>query len=125
MARVTGVGGIFVRAKGDRAALLEWYQTHLGIEADPAWGGRVFPGQACGLTWSIFATDTAYFGDPGNAFMVNYTVDDLDGLLNQLRTAGIEVSEGVEDNDYGRFGWCVDPEGRRIELWEPPPSDDP
>ncbi|MEO0601359.1 MAG: VOC family protein [Myxococcota bacterium] len=121
MQRVLGVGGVFFRAKGDRKALLEWYRTHLGIEFEE-WGGRVFltaeePGN--GLTWSIFESETTYFG-PGNAFMVNYKVADLDAMLVQLRDAGVEVDDHVERSEYGHFGWCKDPEGNRIELWQAP-----
>ena len=120
MARVTGIGGVFLRAKGDRDSLLQWYRTHLGIDFEAECGGRIFSGQESGVTWSIFDPSTSYFGNPDNAFMVNYTVDDLDGLLNQLRAAGVDVADKVEESEYGRFGWCVDPEGRRIELWQPP-----
>lgn len=121
MQRVLGIGGVFFRSKGDRAALLDWYETHLGIEHE-AWGGRVFehadaPGS--GLTWSIFDKDTEYFGE-GNAFMVNYKVADLDAMLAQLRAAGVRVDDHVERSEYGQFGWCFDPEGNRIELWQPP-----
>lgn len=122
MQKVRGIGGVFFKCKGDRLALLDWYKTHLGVDYEAAWGGRVFddpeePGG--GLTWSIFASDTEYFGE-GNAFMVNYKVDDLDAMLDQLRSGGVRVDENVERNEYGQFGWCFDPEGNRIELWQPP-----
>ena len=121
MQRVLGVGGVFFRSKSARMELLQWYRTHLGIDFEEGWGGKVFddtspPG---GLTWSIFEPDTDYFGE-GNAFMINYKVADLDAMLAQLRDAGVDVDERVECTDYGKFGWCRDPAGNRIELWQPP-----
>jgi len=126
MERVTGIGGVFLRAK-DPAALFAWYRDHLGI--DPAFdGGTVFPwhdpadpGDAPPgtTTWALFPADTTYFGSLGQAAMVNYRVRDLDAMLAQLRVAGAVVDEHVEVMEYGRFGWAVDPEGDRFELWEP------
>jgi len=125
MQKVRSVGGIFFRCKGDlkaRMALLDWYKTHLGIDYDSEWGGTVFEdGKSLseGLTWSIFKSDTTYFGE-GNDFMVNYKVDDLDAMLAQLREGGVKVEEHVERSEYGNFGWCYDPEGNKIELWQGP-----
>ncbi len=124
MERVKGIGGVFLRAK-DRQKLLAWYREHLGIELED-WGGTVFkwqqaaPAGAGSTTWSVFADDTEYFGPRSNAFMINYRVDDLDRMLDQLRAAGVEVDERVEDSEYGRFGWAVDLDGNRLELWQPP-----
>jgi predicted enzyme related to lactoylglutathione lyase len=73
-------------------------------------------------TWGIFPSDTTYFGTPESMFMINYRVDDLDRLLEQLRAAGVEVDSHIEDSEFGRFGWAVDPEGNRFELWEPAPG---
>ncbi len=119
MARVTGIGGVFFKTR-DRAALIAWYKEHLGL--DPSEHGSVAfqwsdPG---GVTvWGPFDHDTDYF-DPSSApFMINYRVDDLDGLLAKLRAAGVTVDDKVEEYDYGRFGWIMDPEGNRLELWEP------
>lgn len=131
MQKVSGIGGVFFKSKDPRT-LQKWYAEHLGVE--PEWGadsdggsGRSFrwksadPPHAPGTTvWSLFPRDTKYF-TPGNAgFMINYRVDDLDEMLAQLRSAGVEVDEKIEESEFGRFGWAVDPEGNRIELWEPP-----
>ena len=108
-ARVTGIGGIFFKAK-DSKALVQWYRRHLGIHIEDAvalftWrGGR--DGKAKGHTvWSIFPADTTYFGESGASFMVNYRVKDLDGVLGALRDEGVETVRKVEDTKYGRFGW--------------------
>ncbi len=123
-ARVTGIGGIFFKAK-DPAGMAEWYRDHLGIPVEDsvalfAWrGGK--DGKAHGHTvWSIFPADTKYFGEDSAPFMINYRVKDLDRLLEALRAESIDVDRDVEESKYGRFGWVRDPEGNRIELWEPP-----
>jgi predicted enzyme related to lactoylglutathione lyase len=124
---VTGIGGVFFRAT-DPKALLEWYRTHLGIEPAGDFEGHVFrwsedPATAEGTsTWALFPADTSYFGEGRQACMVNYRVDDLDRMLDQLRAAGVEVVDRVEDSEFGRFGWAVDPEGNRFELWQPAPG---
>jgi predicted enzyme related to lactoylglutathione lyase len=121
MERVTGIGGIFQRA-GQAGRLREWYAEHLGIDLSE-WGGKPFdwtPGGS--TTWAIFDHDTEYFGRPDQAFMVNFRVADLDAMLAQLRAGGVEVIDDVQESDFGRFGWAVDPEGTRFELWEPPPG---
>jgi predicted enzyme related to lactoylglutathione lyase len=122
MERVTGIGGVFQRAVVDGASLRRWYAEHLGIEMF-AWGAKPFAWTPGGSTqWSVFDRDTEYFGRPDQPFMVNFRVTDLDAMLAQLRAAGVEVLDKVEDSEYGRFGWAVDPEGTRFELWEPPPG---
>lgn len=122
MKRVTGIGGIFFKAK-DPEKLRAWYQKHLGLELD-ADGSVVFDcpeeqRKAAQTVWFLFPDDTKYF-DPSSApFMINYRVENLAGLLEQLRSEGVKVDERVEEYEYGRFGWVMDPEGNRIELWEP------
>jgi predicted enzyme related to lactoylglutathione lyase len=117
--RVTGIGGVFFRAK-DPDALRRWYAENLGIAVE-SYGGATFLWETPGsTTWSIFPADTDYFGPGEQASMVNYRVSNLDAMLAQLRAAGAEVDERVEEHEYGRFGWAVDPEGNRFELWEPP-----
>ncbi len=126
MKRVTGIGGIFFKSK-DPARLREWYRDHLGIESEGE-SGASFPWREVdkpeqhGLTvWSPFPQDTHYFNPSTAPFMINYRVANLDWLLTQLREEGIEVDPRIEQYEYGRFAWIMDPEGNRIELWEPPP----
>ena len=124
MKRVTGIGGIFFRSK-DPKALAAWYKTHLGIDVQP-WGGAAFnwgegTDEPSGTTaWSLFKADSTYFGSGPAACMVNYRVRDLNAMLAQLRAAGVAVDEKVDESEYGRFGWATDPEGNRVELWQPP-----
>lgn len=122
--RVTGIGGIFFKAK-DPGTLAGWYRRHLGVRIEGqmalfAWrGGR--DGRTRGNTiWSIFPSDTTYFGSDGASFMINYRVKDLDRVLADLASEGIEVARPTEATEHGRFAWITDPEGNRIELWEPP-----
>ena len=126
MARVTGIGGIFLRARNPKA-LADWYAEHLGIKLESygatfLWTDEVPP--TTGMTaWSLFPADTKYFG-PGvdgfqQAAMVNYRVDDLDALLAQLTAAGVPIDPHRDDQPYGRFAWITDPEGNRLELWQP------
>ena len=119
MKRVTGIGGIFFKAR-DPAALGAWYQKHLGIPLE-AWGGAAFRWAGEGTTiWTPFAADTKYFAPSEAPFMVNYRVDDLHALLAALRAEGCTVDDKVEESEYGKFGWVMDPEGNRLELWQPP-----
>jgi predicted enzyme related to lactoylglutathione lyase len=121
MERVTGIGGVFLRAR-DPAALAAWYAEHLGIELED-WGGAVLrsPGGET-LVWAAFPADTGYFGRLDQQVMLNYRVRDLDAMLAQLRAAGVEV-EDAQETENGRFGWATDPEGNRLELWQPNPGD--
>ena len=123
-AHVTGIGGIFFKAK-DPKALVRWYRRHLGLDIEDsvalfAWrGGR--DGRVKGHTvWSIFPADTRYFGEDGASFMISYRVKELDRVLTALRADGVDKAGKVEESEYGRFAWITDPEGNRIELWEPP-----
>ena len=117
MAKATGVGGVFLRAR-DPEALYRWYEEHLGIPRSPD-GSFMFMGEeAQGVTvFALFPADTDYFGPGKQAAMINFRVDDLDGVLERLRSAGVAV-EAPQDYSYGRFGWFADPEGNRVELWE-------
>jgi predicted enzyme related to lactoylglutathione lyase len=124
MARVTGIGGVFFKAR-DPKALAQWYRERLGI-AMQDWNGTQFhfaddtsPREHGYAVWALFPSDTPYFGGGSQAAMINFRVDDLDGLLASLRAAGCDVDPKVMDEGYGRFGWVTDPEGNRIELWQP------
>ena len=124
MPRVVGIGGVFFKSD-DPKALYSWYAKHLGIEARPNEGGAFAwrrpddPSKEETTVWSIFPSTTKYFGQSRLGCMLNYIVEDLDGLLRQLRAEGVAVDERVEEADYGKFGWITDPDGNRIELWEP------
>ena len=126
MARVTGIGGIFLRSK-DPKALEAWYVEMLGIELAP-YGGATFlwtdevPASTGMTTWSLFPDDTTYFGPGTQRAMVNYRVDDMDGLLAKLAAAGVSIDPKRDDSEYGRFAWITDPEGTRLELWQPLPE---
>ena len=123
MKRVTGIGGVFIKAK-DPAKLRAWYKTHLGIDVQ-TWGGAAFhwvdaAGAPVKGTTAWFIGDGSNF-DPSNAsFMINYRVADLHELLRLLRAEGCQVLDKVESSDEGIFGWVMDPEGNKVELWQPP-----
>ena len=125
MKRVTGIGGIFFKAK-DAPALQAWYKLHLGIDVKP-WGGAAFhwtdaEGKPTGGTtaWSVASEGSDQFAPSKASFMVNYRVDDLHGLLAALKSEGCNVLDKVDDSEYGKFGWVIDPEGNKVELWQPP-----
>jgi predicted enzyme related to lactoylglutathione lyase len=124
MKRVTGIGGIFFKAK-DPVALRGWYRKHLGIDVQD-WGGAAFSwaddtgNPTKGTTiWSVGA-DGDYFAPSASPFMINYRVADLATLLRALRDEGCNVLEKTDDSEYGKFGWVMDPEGNKVELWQPP-----
>ena len=125
MNRVTGIGGIFFKAK-DPKALQAWYKQHLGIDVQ-AWGGTAFrwtdaDGNPVGGTtvWSIASADASSFAPSNAPFMVNYRVADVSALLEVLREEGCNVLDKFDDSEFGKFGWVIDPEGNKVELWEPP-----
>ncbi len=120
MAQVTGLGGAFVRAN-DPKALYAWYEKHLGISSEPH-GCFTFPHetQRAQIAVAFFAKSSDYFPVSQPA-MLNFQVEDLDALLEKLIAAGVPVDPKREDYDYGRFGWFTDPEGNRVELWQPSP----
>jgi catechol 2,3-dioxygenase-like lactoylglutathione lyase family enzyme len=123
MKRVTGIGGIFIKARNPEA-LRAWYRRHLGMDIQD-WGGLSFqwndPPTPHGSTvWSVFDESSGYFAPSEARFMVNYRVDDLRALLAALREEGCQVDDKVEESGFGKFGWVMDPEGHRVELWQPP-----
>lgn len=121
MPKVTGIGGLFFRAK-DTDALVKWYHTHLGIDPTPQGADEMPWMQEAGPTvFAPFQEDTEYFGPKTNQFMVNFRVDDLAGMVAQLEKAGIEIVHTEEMEGIGKFAHLFDPEGNKIELWEPAP----
>ena len=125
MKRVIGIGGVFCQAK-DPEALREWYRRHLGIDIEP-WGGTAFPWNTPdappggGMTvWSIGKINPEAFAPSTAPFAINYIVADVDALVATLREEGCDVPKEIEDSEYGKFGWVIDPEGNRVELWQPP-----
>lgn len=122
MARVTGIGGIFFKAR-DPDALREWYRKHLELDVE-SWGGLAFSAKDGDMTvWSIFPASTEYFAPSPSSFMINYRVADLPAVLEALRAEGCNVDDRMDSTEQGRFGWVVDPEGNKIELWEPTRAD--
>jgi predicted enzyme related to lactoylglutathione lyase len=125
MAKVIGLGGIFFKSR-DPAALRAWYAKHLGIDMSDYGASFAEDVSRPGATlWAPFGMDTGYFAPSTKDFMLNFRVDDLDGLLAKLRAGGVEVAAEVHEDDNGRFGWIMDPEGTRIELWQPPSAEMP
>ena len=124
MQRVTGIGGIFFQAE-DPEKLYQWYEKHLGMRRDATAGGVLLQWRENdapekeGLTvWALFGKSSKQFEPSRAPFMLNYRVENLDGLLEALRAEGVTVDKR-EDYDYGSFAWIMDPEGNKIELWEP------
>jgi predicted enzyme related to lactoylglutathione lyase len=121
MARVVGIGGVFFTSP-DPQALLAWYQRHLGFDLSPDPGVAFLPTTmpAKGYTvWSAFPASTAYFAPSTRGFMINLVVDDLDAALEQVRLGGAQIVGKIESYDNGRFGWFLDPDGNKVELWQP------
>lgn len=129
MARITGIGGVFFKSKGDAAALAAWYRKHLGMALED-FGGAVLKwpddkAEDRGLTvWHVADADSQWFSPSDSSFMINYRVDDLDGLLAQLRADGVAIVGGPEAHENGKFAWIMDPDGNKVELWQPMPWDD-
>ena len=125
MRRVTGIGGIFFSAK-DPAALRAWYGKHLGIDVQD-WGGAAFTwtdadGKPTGgaTIWSVGDVSGDPFAPGTSPFMVNYRVADVHALVRALKDEGCRVLDKIDESEYGKFAWVIDPEGNKVELWEPP-----
>jgi predicted enzyme related to lactoylglutathione lyase len=121
MASVTGFGGIFLRAD-DPKALNQWYEKHLGLVNSGGAFAFPVPTQYPQIVFSVFKQDNAYF-PPAQKAMINLQVDDLDGVLDRLIEEGVTVDPNRESYDFGKFGWVTDPEGNRVELWQPIAND--
>ncbi len=124
MAKITGIGGVFFKSRSDHAALAAWYQKNLGLALE-SWGGAILKwpddhAEDKGLTvWHVADKDSQWFSPSDSSFMINYRVDDLDEMITQLRVAGVELIKGPESDDNGKFAWIMDPDGNKVELWEP------
>jgi predicted enzyme related to lactoylglutathione lyase len=116
MARVTGIGGIFFKAR-DPNALRDWYRKHLGLDIQ-SWGGLAFEASSGVTAWSIFPESSKHFAPSTQPFMINYRVDDLTGIVDAMKAGGVAVDK-VDSSAEGKFAWVMDPEGNRIELWQP------
>ena len=119
--RVTGIGGVFFKSK-DPDKMKTWYHTHLGLPTDQYgctfwWKDK--EGKDCSTQWSPFAEDTKYFAPSPKGFMINYRVENLEALLKVLKEEGVKIVGEMESYEYGKFGWILDPEGNKLELWEP------
>ena len=124
MAKITGIGGVFFKSAGKGSDLSDWYAKNLGLQLE-SWGGAILrwpedTAEDGGLTvWSTANSDTKWFSPSDASFMINYRVDDLDELLEQLRQNGVEIVSGPESAENGKFAWIMDPDGNKLELWEP------
>ena len=124
MAKVTGIGGVFFKSKDKGADLGAWYKENLGLELEP-WGGAILrwpddKAEDDGLTvWSTADNDTKWFSPSESPFMINYRVDNMEEMLEQLKRNGVEIVSGPESAENGKFAWIMDPDGNKVELWEP------
>ena len=119
--KVIGIGGVFLKSP-DQKRLGTWYADNLGIAQDAMfkWLSPENPPREHFTVWSVFPGTSNYFDPSAAAFMINYIVDDLDAILAKLNANGVRIDPKREDHDYGRFAWIYDPDGNKIELWEPP-----
>jgi len=129
MAKVTGIGGVFLKSKGKGSELAEWYKTNLGLDLQ-SWGGAILEwsndkaGDGGQTVWSTADHDTKWFSPSESSFMINYRVDNLDELLDHLKQNGVEIQKGPESDFNGKFAWIMDPDGNKVELWEPMAPDE-
>ena len=124
MAKVTGIGGVFFKSTNDHKKLAEWYSKNLGLQLEP-WGGAIlkWPEDSAddrGLTvWNLAEQSSKWFAPSESSFMINYRVDDLDALVAELAAAGIGLVKGPDTEANGKFAWILDPDGNKVELWQP------
>ena len=129
MAKVTGIGGVFFKSTNDHKKLAEWYNKNLGLQCEP-WGGAILKwpddtSEDRGVTvWHVAEKNTQWFSPSASSFMINYRVDNLGELVEQLRAAGVEILQGPESHENGKFAWIMDPDENKVELWEPKVWDD-
>jgi predicted enzyme related to lactoylglutathione lyase len=124
MAKITGIGGVFFKSRGKGAELAAWYKKNLGLNLED-WGGAILrwpedKAEDGGLTvWSSADGDTKWFSPSESSFMINYRVDDLDEMLAELKQNGVEIVGGPDAAENGKFAWIMDPDGNKVELWQP------
>ena len=124
MAKVTGIGGVFFKSTTDHKKLSEWYRQNLGLQLEP-WGGAILKwtddkADDQGVTvWNAAASDTQWFSPSSASFMINYRIDNMAEMVAQLKQNGVELLKGPESHENGKFAWIVDPDGNKVELWEP------
>ena len=124
MAKVTGIGGVFFKSTQDHEKLAEWYRQNLGLQFEP-WGGAIlqWPDDKAddkGQTvWHVAEKNTQWFSPSPSSFMINYRIDDMSGMLAQLKRNGVEILKGPDSDDNGTFAWVLDPDGNKVELWQP------
>jgi predicted enzyme related to lactoylglutathione lyase len=129
MAKITGIGGVFFKSRTKGSELASWYQKNLGLNLE-SWGGAIlkWPDDKApdgGQTvWTTADNDTKWFSPSESSFMINYRVDNLDELLEQLRQNGVEIVSGPQSDENGKFAWIMDPDRNKVELWEPTSSDE-
>ena len=129
MAKITGIGGVFFKSRNKGAELAAWYQKNLGLDLEN-WGGAIlkWPDDKAGdgglTVWTTADNDTKWFSPSESSFMINYRVDNLDELLDQLKQNGVEIVSGPQSDENGKFAWIMDPDGNKVELWEPMNSDE-
>lgn len=122
MSKVTGIGGIFFKCENPED-MKKWYKNHLGIESDQYGGCFEWikkDGKKGHTVWSLFTKNTKYFEPSQQQFMINYRVKDLKNLLKELNNQGVVQIGDIEESEFGKFGWILDPEGNKIELWQAP-----
>ena len=123
MKKVTGIGGIFFKSKDPKKSK-DWYEKNLGIVSDKyghsfKWRKMDDPDSECVTQWSPMEQETDYYKPSESEFMINYRVENLDSLINELRKNQVKIIDEIEEYDYGKFAWIIDPDGRKVELWEP------
>jgi predicted enzyme related to lactoylglutathione lyase len=124
MAKVTGIGGVFFKSTNDQKRLAAWYSQNLGIQLE-AWGGAILKwtedkSEDGGQTvWHVADKNTEWFSPSPSSFMINYRVDNMADMLAQLKRNGVEILKGPESDENGKFAWILDPDGNKVELWEP------
>ena len=129
MAKVTGIGGVFFKSTADHKKLAEWYSQNLGIQLE-SWGGAIlrWPDDKSGdrgvTAWHVAEKDTKWFSPSSSSFMINYRIDNMSEMLAQLKRNGVEILKGPESDEHGKFAWVLDPDGNKVELWEPMPRDE-